>query len=414
MKRILSIIIALLSLIGISAQQNNQSQRLTDGFYRVQNHGTKRYAYIYDRTGSISLTTTDADMGAIVLYGQTVHDRFSDPASVCYIEKVSHKHNVYGQNTSFNEIIDHYVQIQDAKDSQGADCYRISPIFSGTYIYMRDGSTTGRLPDSYVVGKNNEAETADNFDAFRWDFVPFSSAGDEYLGIAPKANLQIGSKYYHPYVLGFAMSFHSPGMKAYYVTDIRDDAVIIKEYTGEIIPANTPIIVECSSSEAANNRVNLYMDNLPALTDNKLSANYFCYGKHSTSDRLVYDPERMRMLAVRNGKLTYIKDVNHEYTSAISIKNISNYCVPANSSYIKVPSGAPDELSIMTEEEYRIAHGAGDFNGNGTVTREDLNTGLVPMVLRQIPENLSKGDINGDGRVNIVDIAALIRYMLSH
>lgn len=422
MKRTLIILCALLLSLGVSAQQDSQSQRLADGFYRVQNHGTKRYAYIYDNVGSISISKTDADMGAVVLYHQENHDRFSDPASVCYVQKTAHKHNVFGQNTSFFDIISHYVQIQDAKDTNGNDCYRITPLYAGTYIYLRDGNASGNksMTSSTVSGQNNETETSTNFEAFRWDFIPFSSTTNEYLGIAPNPALRIGDKYYKPYVVGFAMKLLSPGMKAYYVSEIKDDAVIIKEYTGDIIPANTPIIVECSTTEPTTNRVELFFDTPSALTGNVLSGNYFCWGKHSATDRLLYNTSEMRMLAVRDGKLTYVSDVNHEYTTLLKINGSENYYVPANESYLRVNSGLPDDLPVMTEEEYNATHGGaaqpGDADGSGSVNVADVNGngGIVAMVLKQTAENILAADINKDGKITIADITLLIKQLISN
>lgn len=413
MKRILTIACALLLTIGAAAQENAQSQRLEDGFYRVQNHGTKRYAYIYDRVGSIEYTETSADMGAVVLYHQENHDRFSDPASVCYVQKFAHKHNVFGQSTSFFDIINHYVQIQDAKDSKGVDCYKISPIFKGTYIYLRDahvGPST-MIEKSNIWGQNNEAETSSNFEAFRWDFIPFSSSTDEYLGIAPNRALRIGDKYYKPYVVGFAMKLLSPGMKAYYVSEIKDDAVIIKEYTGDIIPANTPIIVECSTTDPSTNRVELFFDTPPALTANILSGNYFCWGKHSATDRLLYNPNEMRMLAVRDGKLTYVADVNNEYTTYLA--SVGGYCVPANESYLRVHTDFPAELTIMTEQEYAATHGgaidANDINSDGRVDLVDLQC-ILQMVLGTT-DKWPRADVNKDNCYSIADVTQYVKVL---
>lgn len=287
---------------------------------------------------------------------------------------------------------------------------------------MRDGNVSGSkmMPSSTVSGQNNEEETSTNFEAFRWDFIPFSSTTDEYLGIAPNPALRIGDKYYKPYVVGFAMKLLSPGMKAYYVSEIKDDAVIIKEYTGDIIPANTPIIVECSTTEPTTNRVELFFETPPALTGNVLSGNYFCWGKHSATDRLLYNTSEMRMLAVRDGKLTYVSDVNHEYTTLLKINGSENYYVPANESYLRVNSGLPDDLPVMTEEEYNATHGGaaqpGDADGSGSVNVADVNGngGIVAMVLKQTAENILAADINKDGKITIADITLLIKQLISN
>ena len=107
MKRlILSIFAGLLSL-HICAQITG------DGYYRVSNYKTGRYAYVTDNTGSINVQATTAEMGAIQLW--TDHSRtYSDPASVIYIEKKGSNsggdyYDLQSQGTSTYSIIGYYL-----------------------------------------------------------------------------------------------------------------------------------------------------------------------------------------------------------------------------------------------------------------------------------------------------------------
>ena len=53
----------------------------------------------------------------------------------------------------------------------------------------------------------------------------------------------------------------------------------------------------------------------------------------------------------------------------------------------------------------------GDVNGDGSVNVSDVTT-LVNMILGVIPQNQTAGDINGDGSVNVTDVTALVNLLL--
>ncbi len=53
----------------------------------------------------------------------------------------------------------------------------------------------------------------------------------------------------------------------------------------------------------------------------------------------------------------------------------------------------------------------GDVNGDGKINVTDV-TALVNMILGVIPKNLELGDINGDGKLNVTDVTALVNIIL--
>ena len=53
----------------------------------------------------------------------------------------------------------------------------------------------------------------------------------------------------------------------------------------------------------------------------------------------------------------------------------------------------------------------GDVNGDGKVNVSDV-TALVNMILEVIPRDQERGDINGDGKVNVSDVTALVNIIL--
>lgn len=407
---------AFAALVSLGAFAQGPAKNLQSGFYRVQNFKTKRYAYVCDNRGWINVATTSADMGAIVLYTQSFHDRLTDPASLCYIETVSNKHNVYGQNTSLYDIIGHYVQIQDAKTINNTAAYQITPLLAGTTNYLKDGTYSSFYGASSVAAPFNDPyNDTDNGkdgytlirDCYYWNCISFTPNGDEYLGVAPNEAMEVGGKYYRPYVIGFDMTLLSPGMKAYYVYDIKTDAIIIKEINGTI-PYNTPVIIECSSTKPASNRVNVSITKSPRINGNRLTANYFCYGSHGTSAYTLYDPQTMRVLKVQDGKLvfgTVASDDKISTTVLVRNYEIDNVqykdekqCLQANSSYLKVAADFPDNVPVMTEREYRLSHYTGGASN------------IVDMIIKKSVANMD-ADFNGDGTISIADLALYIEYL---
>ena len=116
----------MLSSLAISAQTT-----LTEGFYRVQNHISKRYLYVRDCTGDIS--SLGADMGSIELWlGQ--ENAISDPSCIMYFSKHSSAWDIQSQATGVYELTGHYMTIS---------------LFAGGYTVYNSGQYL------YDITKNN-------------------------------------------------------------------------------------------------------------------------------------------------------------------------------------------------------------------------------------------------------------------
>ena len=62
-------------------------------------------------------------------------------------------------------------------------------------------------------------------------------------------------------------------------------------------------------------------------------------------------------------------------------------------------------------EEYQVGMLKGDVNGDGRVNVSDVSA-LINMILGITPMNETLADVNGDGRVNVSDVSALINIIL--
>jgi hypothetical protein len=132
-------------------------------------------------------------------------------------------------------------------------------------------------------------------------------------------------------------------VKAYYITKVDGQNVAFKEITDGKVPAATPVIFECSSENASDNRLTLVTENRAALSDNLLRGVYFNFSSASAEKRnqVAYDSKTMRVLGkMSDGSLGFVT------------ANIST--IPANTAYIVVPEDAEAEIKLVPESDYTV------------------------------------------------------------
>lgn len=355
MKRIK--LLSLIALFTLSAQA-----QLADGYYRIQNETTKRYATVIDGYGSVNMQTTDADLNAL----QTVlgfEEVESAPASVIYIKKINGGYDLQAQGIGSYNMIGYALQMIDFGD--------------GTYgAYAETSGVRKDLGDVAISTmaseqRNKYATIVTSSSLISWYVKPVTSdSEDNYFGIKP--TVQVGDKYYATFVACFPFTFASEGMKAYTIETVNEGKgmAIYKELTGTIEPG-TPVIIECSSSEPKNNKLNI--SGAPAfgtkpLTSegNALEGVYFCHYKDDATDTPIptnskhfdavqYKQYTMRVLGkAANGSLAFVKDRSLQY-------------IPANTAYITVSTSAPDALLVVDEATGITNKVADDKVQNGNV-----------------------------------------------
>lgn len=303
------------------------AQFTEDGFYRVRNVASKRYIFVEDNSGSVHYEAGTAEMGAVCLH-RDPERMISDPAAVIYIKQYSDKEfDLMSQGTGVHSLINYYVQVYGASDGT----YKVYA--KGQYLCDSDQSTR-------EDGMLDTRSTGYNKDNFKWEIYSITDP-DHYFGIAP--SIMVGEKFFKPFYADFGFSFANNGMKAWTVSEIREDAVIVAELNSEIIADNTPVIIECSSNITSDNKLNLYKSQVQAPDHNLLKGVYFnneLRSKKGSKDaKTPFDPATMRVLGVMSdGRLGYV------------LSDQPN--LAANESYLVVPEGTPEELPVMTAEEY--------------------------------------------------------------
>ena len=337
MKRIIILLFTITSALLSFAQLNG------DGFYRIRNYGTGYYIWVCDNTGSINYVGTTADMGALQLWPE-LDNAISEPASVLYmIHEGGEKWDAQAQSTGVYKMIQHYLQVRTLGVAEGNTLYQVYATESGMTIYLSDSGGWGG--DYHSVGTTGKGT------ATRWIAEPIDAKTDNYFGVTP--SVTVGEKYYAPFYADFAFSFASPGMKAYTVSVVDDGIAVIKPIETEIVPASTPVIIECSSADKSDNRLNLLAGSYPAVSNNKLAGVYFCneFREKSKDAITPFDASSMRVLDVNaEGKLVFSTQTTNLHINWYG--DDGKRYLNANQSYLPVPTDTPAELTVMTEAEY--------------------------------------------------------------
>lgn len=338
MKRLIFLLISGITALPILAQLKG------DGYYRIQNTNSYgRYLTIsnnkIDETNKNSIST--GGQGSV--YGlKTITNPVSDPSSIIYISKEGSGENEYN-------FVAQGINPLNFLKSQGAvlkiypkeDAYWLYGAKGGISRYMADNNGS----DGYVIVVGSGERDKNN--AF-WKIRPIDQT-NEYFGIQPESNIKIGNKYYTTIYASFPFQL-GDGMKAYYVINSKLESGIpyaeLKEINGKI-PAATPVIIECSSLNPADNKVTLLTsDEAPAaISGNKLKGVYFCYAKmkgntdqentsanyQAIKNVVDYDSKKMRVLGLVNGKLGLV-DAGDD---ALVVTDQGRY-LPANKAYFPI------------------------------------------------------------------------------
>ncbi len=364
MRKAAIILFMLTTVLSVNAQLSG------DGYYRLKNVKSGRYARLIDNRGSINIESTSADLGALqtVLYFENVE---SDPATVMYISKLS--------NGEYNIA------------TQGADLYsmmkfgiKVQKLGNGNYVaYQEQKGLRKVLNDTPVYNANDiYGAVLSNDDNYKeWQILPVSSESDNYIGIKP--DVVADGKYYCAYYSGFPFKMVSAGMRAFYVSHVDSDygICVIEEIDGTV-PASTPVIVECTSESATDNRIELVAPNehIAPISGNMLSGAYFQNNSNKHRNRVDYNPESMRVIgADDSGKLCFLTDSELK-------------AIAANSSYLVV-DGAADRLEFMTQSEYdAFLIEAGVINREMEISSPVYSIGGQVLDVRSLPfEEFKRG-----------------------
>ena len=210
----------------------------------------------------------------------------------------------------------------------------------------------------------------------------------------------------------FTAMEHATFEDGYTIDKIRSDGnAHLVEVQDGIVPAKTAVILECNSTEVANNRL------LPLLTDpaeltgtNLLKGEiYLKDGSDDESNyRTLFDPQTMRVLSNDKAAFTNenIKDDAHNNVTLTYIANNTCYL---DVSKIRKPK---NEIKFTKDD---IEPLLGDVNEDGKVNIIDVLA--IANYIINIPQevfNFNNGDTDFNNTINVIDMMWVVNYILAH
>mgnify|MGYP002515490915 CR=1 FL=1 len=350
--------IALACISGLTAH----AQLKGDGYYRIQNVKTGRYMTLCDRhSRGANSHSTQVDAGALQTK-KLWSDIESDPGSVFYIKKVNgEEYNILAQGIDMHQLINYYVRITRTNDGQSYRFWQTN----GTTLYLSDENTKNAGKDNSFV-KTAGADTRD------WKIIPLDNNGDNHLGLTPKVQANNG-KYYTTYLAGFPFSLQSSGMKAYTITTVNESQGMVgyQEINGDV-PANTPVVIECSSADGKNNLIQPLLSTSNNITGkNMLTGVYFNVGDWISGhyNYVEYNTEKQRLLSTNaTGELVF--NTSDASITSVRVVDDESYWVrvlPHNSAYIAATASTPTELKVVDNTTAGVSHITTDATKTGDI-----------------------------------------------
>lgn len=338
------IITAILTLIAIPTT----AQITGDGYYRVQNNGSKRYITITDNV----LTNTNVS-SSIIDYGNITtwfwDNIKSNPASIIYIKAVGSQYDMSAQGLSIHDITGGkaYVNLNQSGSDKSIYLIQASATQGGVKVSktLYDGSTNDEY--DYV---NDDGKSTHKF----WSFKPVNT-DDNYIGITP--TVQTNDGWYGTIYAAFPFKLASSGMKAYYVDGVQTGQFQLKEITDDVKPAATPMIIKCSSNDPAQNKITPVYAATTAPTGNKLNGTYFASTLKNHVVGVEYDKNKMRVLGKdASGNLIFTQAEDSYLTTKKNYKFI-----PKNTAYLYNASGLTGDYVLVSRDTFS---GISDIEAN--------------------------------------------------
>ncbi len=327
MKKILLFLSSFLPLAAV-AQLNG------DGYYRIQNNASERYITITDDVIADISKPSDIDVNNLTTW-KGYDNVKSNPASIFLIEAVGDKYNISGQGISVYKITGGKAYVSINKRAEGI--YLISASASQGGV-----SVTKNLYDATSDDEYDYVRTDGN-DAYQyWHIKPIADT-DNYIGITP--TIQTNDGWYGTIYASFPFKFASTGMTAYYVDGVHTGQFQLKEIIDEIKPAATPMIIKCSSDDAAQNKITPVSATTTAPTDNLLGGTYFASSLKKHIARVEYDSKTMRVL----GKDT---KGNLIFTTASEDYLTKKMYIPKNTAWLNIPASLTGDFQLVSRDTY--------------------------------------------------------------
>ena len=331
------------------------AQVFPDGYYRISNQVTGRHASLVDKKGSMTVSGSSYkyDFGAIAL-----KDNFDavvdDPGAIIRFEyrylgkSALNGYYLEAQGVNTTDIINRALKI-DEEQGDGTNLY---------IPYAKESIAMG-----YVIDNNGQftvlVNSASSLYPNRfWYIKPVTNGNDTYFGVKP--TIQIGNKYYTTLYASFAFQLPS-SVKAYYVSGVDDEGGVTLTEIKNKVPGATPVLLECNSANAADNKLLPIDETLPEISGNLLQGVYFNIYKtirgYKHQNRTKYDAKTMRVLKEVDGKIAFGKSADTYLAANKAYLDIST--LTNKSDNISVSTG----IITVQAEQQKLSNKVYDLQG---------------------------------------------------
>ena len=347
------------------------------GFYRIQNQGEAgRYVSIEnDKVSEESKKISFAggkSVSANIEALKTVKSKDSNPGTVIYVSGSTSGLTLEAQGMNTDELLAKfgYSGYKLKMSGQG----ELNTSYEGYQIDLIDfGYDYPVKKDAFcAVATLNFIRTNTINKYALWNFKKIDNV-NEFFGVNPNEGITDGKKYYTTLFTSFAYQL-SEGMKAYYVgrhfydtNHVEEPIAELIEITGGKIPAATPVIIECSSSNVADNKVTLLNEDLTPISENPLKGRVFCfipgqYEDQNMKNALEFNKKTMCVLGMKDitrgdrgettgAKLVLVTESNNDYNISSSL---TNGYIPANKAYLPLNNISSSEADAIAKKGIRL------------------------------------------------------------
>lgn len=325
------------------------------GYYRVTSRGlfkkdnkTDWYACVNHNQVYINSSSLTNQLIHSIQLVSGAYAANSDPAAVLYLSEPESKtsFNILAQGCNLRQMLSPQALVLN---NLGNGDYVINATKSGTTLSLKNQT---KLYDNHHY-MCSTGRTSSQYCSEYWGIYPVNSDSEyDWFGIQP--TLKAGDKHYASFFAGFPFKCKSDGMKVYVVSASNDEHFDLQEITG-IIPASTPVLIECSSDDPKMNLIDILEPGSgKTVSGNKLKGVYFCnqyLAPPSFSGFITsFDANTMRVFNVKDDKLVLSTDKEGLFVGTYTDKEAIDYrgqlFIKANSGYLPVAASANQVLTL--------------------------------------------------------------------
>lgn len=229
---------------------------------------------------------------------------------------------------------------------------------------------------------------------------------DNYFGAMPDPNCKKGAKYYTTLYTAFPYQCLD-GVKAYTIDKLDENGQPhLAEIKSGKVPAKTAVILECTGTQPIDNRLMPLSEDIDPITTPNLLKGEIWLDDESGDEanyRTLFDPSYMRILG------DYGRFYNKNVTDPISGKVLTY--IANNTCYLDL-SGEEDPAEVL---EFTTQEGVlkGDADGNGLVNMMDVTTVINYILSKPVTKFVfNNADVNDDKLINMNDVTGIINIIL--